>query len=97
MCPEMIQKQGHNFLVDIYGLGALLYEMVFGYPPFYSQDTDQMFSEIMNTQLNFPSQIRISHELKQLLRNNFKFLDGLLCKDPNYRLGSQNGIQDVIN
>lgn len=36
MSPEMIQKEGHNFSVDFYGLGALLYEMVFGIPPFYS-------------------------------------------------------------
>ena len=35
MSPEMIMKNGHNYLVDIYGLGALLYEMVFGYPPYY--------------------------------------------------------------
>ena len=36
MSPEMILKEGHNFGVDLYGLGALLYEMVFGFPPFYS-------------------------------------------------------------
>ena len=36
MSPEMILKEGHNFSVDFYGLGALLYEMIFGFPPFYS-------------------------------------------------------------
>jgi serine/threonine protein kinase len=36
MCPEMILKEGHDFMVDIYGLGAILYEMIFGFPPFYS-------------------------------------------------------------
>ena len=35
MSPEMIIKKGHNFSVDFYVLGALLYEMVFGIPPFY--------------------------------------------------------------
>ena len=35
MSPEMIIKEGHNFSVDFYGLGAFLYEMVFGIPPFY--------------------------------------------------------------
>ena len=35
MSPEMIKKEGHDFSVDFYGLGAILYEMIFGYPPFY--------------------------------------------------------------
>ena len=34
MSPEMIQKEGHNFSVDFYGLGALLYEMVLEFPLF---------------------------------------------------------------
>ncbi len=31
----MIKKDGHGYSVDYYGLGALLYEMVFGFPPYY--------------------------------------------------------------
>jgi protein kinase A len=47
MSPEMIKKEGHDFSVDYYGLGALLYEMVFGYPPYYQQNTNKMFQDIM--------------------------------------------------
>ncbi len=32
----MILKVGHNRSVDYYGMGALLYEMIYGFPPFYS-------------------------------------------------------------
>ena len=35
MSPEMIKKVGHSFSLDYYALGALLYEMVCGFPPFY--------------------------------------------------------------
>jgi serine/threonine protein kinase len=47
MSPEMILKQGHNFSVDYYGLGALLYEITFGFPPFYSENTDKMFEDVV--------------------------------------------------
>lgn len=39
MAPEMLMKSGHNYLVDCYCLGALLYELVTGLPPFYSHNT----------------------------------------------------------
>ncbi len=35
MSPEMIKKNGHNYSVDFYGIGALLYEMIYGFPPYY--------------------------------------------------------------
>jgi serum/glucocorticoid-regulated kinase 2 len=38
MPPEMIQKTGHSYGVDFYTLGALLYELVTGLPPFYSRN-----------------------------------------------------------
>ena len=31
-------RSGHSYSVDYYCLGALLYELVTGNPPFYSRD-----------------------------------------------------------
>ena len=67
MSPEMIQKGGHDRKVDFYGMGALLYEMIFGFPPFYTSNTNKMFQDIMQKQLTFPSEMKISSELKSLL------------------------------
>ena len=36
MPPEIISKAGHSYEADFYSLGALLYEMLTGLPPFYS-------------------------------------------------------------
>lgn len=38
MAPEMILRAGHNTSVDYYSLGALLYELVTGLPPFYCKN-----------------------------------------------------------
>ena len=35
MSPEMLMGYGHGFAVDYYSLGAILFEMLTGLPPFY--------------------------------------------------------------
>jgi len=69
MSPEMILKKGHDYGVDYYGLGALLYEMMFGYPPFYSEDTNKMYRDIVEKRLTFPQTIKITQELESLLQD----------------------------
>jgi serum/glucocorticoid-regulated kinase 2 len=38
MCPEILKAIGHDRRADIYCIGTLLYELVVGYPPHFSQD-----------------------------------------------------------
>ena len=40
MSPEMLTSDFHTRMVDFYSLGALLYEMLIGLPPYYSTDRD---------------------------------------------------------
>jgi serum/glucocorticoid-regulated kinase 2 len=35
MSPEVLARRGHSFEVDYYCMGALLFEMLVGCPPFY--------------------------------------------------------------
>lgn len=43
MSPEMLTGEGHNMGVDYYSLGAILFEMLTGLPPFYSTDRNHMY------------------------------------------------------
>ena len=47
MAPEMIRDDNHGRMVDFYSLGALLYEMLCGLPPLYSQDRDELYDNIV--------------------------------------------------
>jgi len=79
LAPEILNRQGHGRAVDWWSLGALLYEMLTGLPPFYSRDREKLFEKIRHGTLDYPDYL--SPRAKQLLR-------GLLTKDPQRRLGS---------
>jgi serine/threonine protein kinase len=42
IAPEILSKAGHGKSVDWYLLGATLYEMIVGVPPYYSKDAVQL-------------------------------------------------------
>lgn len=39
MSPEVLARRGHSFEVDYYCMGALLFEMLVGCPPFYEPNS----------------------------------------------------------
>ena len=43
MSPEMLSQEFHTRMVDFYSLGALLYEMLVGLPPLYSNNREEMY------------------------------------------------------
>jgi len=40
VAPETLLKEYKGIVSDFWALGVLLYEMVYGLPPFYNPDTD---------------------------------------------------------
>ena len=65
LAPEVLKGQGHGCAVDWWSLGTLIYEMLTGLPPFYSQNINIMYQKILNGELRFPSYV--SQEAQDLL------------------------------
>ena len=62
LAPEILNRTGHGRAADWWSLGALVYEMLTGMPPFYSRDRDRLFQKILTSELQFPR--NVSHEAK---------------------------------
>jgi serine/threonine protein kinase len=79
LAPEMLKRKGHGQAIDWYLLGVLLYEMLVGIPPYYSNNKEQLYENIQRGPLKLPS--FLTEDARQLLI-------ALLNRNPEKRLGS---------
>jgi len=86
LAPEIIKGKGHAKPVDWWSLGILLYEMLVGLPPFYSENMNEMYELILKAPLKFPS--FVPDEAQSLL-------NGLLERDESKRLGSEKDYLEI--
>jgi serine/threonine protein kinase len=84
LAPEVLEGSGYGKPVDWWSFGTLMYEMLTGLPPFYCQDVQQMYTQIMTAKLNIPE--NISPEASDLLQK-------LLVRDPSKRLTNPKEIK----
>ncbi|CAD8061468.1 unnamed protein product [Paramecium sonneborni] len=84
LAPEIIRQNGHSFEVDWWSFGILIYEMLVGRPPFFSQSQSLLFRAIIESDIVFPQQLCLSNQVKDLIMK-------LLIKNPFERLGHNGG------
>ena len=88
--PEIIKNEGYGQEIDWWNVGAIFYEMLMGFPPFFSDNSQMTCMKIKNYKkyLSFPKERKISPEAKKLI-NDF-------LTEPKKRLGF-NGIEEIKN
>lgn len=66
LSPELVNKEGSDKSADVYAFGALVYELLTGLPPFFSENIYELFHNIRRGQLAFPAVI--SPEARDLIK-----------------------------
>ena len=90
LSPEILRGEGHNRPSDWWCVGILVYEMMFGIPPYVDKNMNQMYRMILKEKIKFRAGIKVSDSCKD-------FINRLLEKDPNKRLGSKFDSLEVLN
>ncbi|EFN58145.1 hypothetical protein CHLNCDRAFT_34300 [Chlorella variabilis] len=77
--PEMVEGNYHDAAVDVWSLGVLCYEFLYGQPPFEAAGHSETYKRILRVDLRFPPTPERSDGAKDLIKQ-------LLVKDPKERL-----------
>ncbi|KNC50274.1 AGC protein kinase [Thecamonas trahens ATCC 50062] len=83
LAPEILLGTGHGAAADWWAIGVLLYEFLFGVPPFNDNSLDLIFDNILNVRIEWFDN-EISADARALI-------EALLRVDPSERLGSAGG------
>jgi len=78
LAPEILLKKGHGRAVDWYSMGAIIYEMLTGLPPYYTRDRQKLFDRIKKGDLTYPNYVQ--PVAKDIMMK-------LLSANPDKRLG----------
>jgi serine/threonine protein kinase len=78
LAPELIMGDKHDKSVDYWAFGVIIYELLFGDPPFLADTTDKVFNSILERKLHWP--LNISQEA-------YDIISALLQVNPVDRLG----------
>nr|CCA14805.1 PREDICTED: serine/threonineprotein kinase CBK1like putative [Albugo laibachii Nc14] len=86
VAPDVLESCEYGSAVDWWSLGAVLYIVLTGLPPWYCENMKKMRQNILNCRLQFPRYI--SPEAQDLIR-------GLLVMNPSKRLGTTHGSMEI--
>lgn len=84
MAPEIILYRRYDFRADLWSIGVILYECLFGAAPYRSKSVDELIQKVKNLQkIEMPQNSKISPECEDLMTR-------LLQHDPEKRISFED-------
>lgn len=93
LAPEILEMKGHDFTVDWWTLGILIYELRIGRPPFLEKNHQKLGRLIKKGKIIFPDPVRHKIDMTEEMKD---IINKLLDRDPTTRLGAK-GYKAVMN
>ncbi|KAK5117715.1 hypothetical protein LTR62_005139 [Meristemomyces frigidus] len=84
LAPETIRGGSQDELSDWWSLGCIMFEFLYGAPPFNAETPEEVFQNILDRNIQWPSEDEdyyASAEARDLMNK-------LMCTEPTLRLGS---------
>ncbi|KAJ5462146.1 hypothetical protein N7530_010351 [Penicillium desertorum] len=83
LAPETINGVGQDEISDWWSLGCIMFEFIFGYPPFNADTPDQVFENILHRRINWPDE---PEELTSA--ESLDLMNKLMTLNPRDRIGA---------
>jgi serine/threonine-protein kinase RIM15 len=84
LAPETINGSVQDEMCDWWSLGCIMFEFLYGFPPFNADTPEEVFDNIVNRRIAWPEEddeVEVSSEAKDLINK-------LIQLDPRERLGA---------
>ncbi|KAK7583839.1 hypothetical protein V9T40_004802 [Parthenolecanium corni] len=76
IAPEILQKKGHSFEVDVWSIGCIMYTLLAGRPPFETNSLKETYERIKRCEYRLPSAMKPAAS---------KLINSMLQPDPKKR------------
>ncbi|BDD62588.1 rim15, signal transduction response regulator [Monascus purpureus] len=83
LAPETINGVGQDEMSDWWSLGCIMFEFLFGYPPFNAATPDEVFDNILHRRINWPDSPEEIVSLEAI-----DLMNKLMTINPQERLGA---------
>ena len=89
IAPEILRKENHDFRVDLYSLGILLYKLVYGEFPFDTKDELGIYKAHLEKEFEYPP--------SDYNNNLISIIKKLLSKNPDERFHNTIEVISALN